>query len=418
MSQISPHLPGYDRSPSLVPEPTGLLIVGNRVTQPTTDRQVRLSLVIPTYCEGDNIQQMIAELSQMLDRVLRDEYELIVVDDDSPDLTWKIALDLCWDYPQLRVIRRQHQRGLSTAVIRGWQVAHGEILGVIDADLQHPPETVLNLIADINKGADLAVASRHVDLGGVSDWSLRRRVLSRGAQVLGLVILPGVVSRVSDPMSGYFLVRREAIAEKPLSPIGYKILIEILAQGKIRWIAEVGYVFQERLEGASKVTWKQYVEYLQHLIRLRLSLWPVQRFLRFGVVGFSGVFVDLGMFYLFRNLGLGLTPSVILSGEIAIVNNFLWNDRWTFADLANQQRSWAKGFKRFLKFNIICLAGLVLNATIVNILSRGLGMNEYLGKLIAIALVTFWNFWVNLKLSWRVTQVDGEVRLNRKRSKN
>ncbi|EAW38930.1 glycosyltransferase family 2 protein [Lyngbya sp. PCC 8106] len=407
MSQIHPDLPSPSQSPSLVCEPTGLLVIGNPVTQSTPDhRNIRLSLVIPTYCESENIQQMIAGLSQMLDRVLRDEYELIVVDDDSPDLTWKTANDLCWVYPQLRVMRRQYQRGLSTAVIRGWQVANGEILGVIDADLQHPPETLLQLWAEIHKGADLAVASRHVDNGGVSDWSLGRRFLSRGAQVLGLVILPGVVSRVSDPMSGYFLVRREAIAEKPLSPIGYKILIEVLAQGHSRWIAEVGYVFQERLEGASKVTWKQYIEYLQHLIRLRLTLWPVKRFLRFGVVGLSGVFVDLTMFYLFRHLGLGLTLSVILSGEIAIVNNFLWNDRWTFADLTHQQRSWTKGFKRFLKFNIICLTGLVLNAIIVNLLSRGLGMNEYLAKLIAIALVTFWNFWVNLKLSWRVTQVD------------
>jgi dolichol-phosphate mannosyltransferase len=252
----------------------------------------------------------------------------------------------------------------------------------------------------------LAVGSRHVDNGGVSDWSLRRRFLSRGAQVLGLVILPGVMSRVSDPMSGYFLVRREAIAEKVLSPIGYKILIEILAQGTIHWIAEVGYVFQERAEGASKVTWKQYIEYLQHLIQLRLVLWPIQRFLRFGVVGFSGVFVDITTFYLLRNLGLGLTLSVILSGEIAIVNNFLWNDRWTFADLTHQQHSWTQGLKRFLKFNLICLTGLVLNAIIVNILSRGLGINEYLAKLIAIAIVTFWNFWVNLKLSWRVTDVD------------
>ncbi|WP_413160664.1 glycosyltransferase [Capilliphycus salinus ALCB114379] len=416
MSQIYPNFPSHCQFSHLVPEPTGALIVPRQIVtpSPTDPSNIQLSLVVPTYCESENIQQTIAQLSQMLDRVLPDEYELIIVDDDSPDLTWKIALDLCCDYPQLRVMRRQQQRGLSTAVIRGWQVARGKILGVIDADLQHPPETVLNLIADINKGADLAVASRHVDNGGVSDWSLKRRFLSRGAQVLGLVILPGVLSRVSDPMSGYFLVRREAIAEQVLCPIGYKILIEILAQGKICWIAEVGYVFQERSEGASKVTWKQYFEYLQHLIRLRLRLWPVQRFLRFGVVGFSGVFVDLGMFYLFRHLGLGLTVSVILSGEMAIVNNFLWNDRWTFADLSHQQRSWAKGFKRFLKFNIICLAGLVLNATIVNILSRGLGMNEYLGKLIAIAIVTFWNFWVNLKLSWRVTEVDEEVRLNRR----
>ncbi|MEL7037389.1 MAG: glycosyltransferase family 2 protein [Cyanobacteria bacterium J06592_8] len=416
MSQISPNFSSSCQSlANQVLEPTGLLIIENNSTNRTTQPEsIQLSLVVPTYCESENIQDMIQQVSQLLDRVLLGEYELIVVDDDSPDLTWKIAQDLCLDYPQLRVMRRQQERGLSTAVIRGWQVARGNILGVIDADLQHPPETLLQLLAEINKGADLALASRHVENGGVSDWSLGRRFLSRGAQVLGLIILPGVVSRVSDPMSGYFLIRREAIAEKPLSPVGYKILIEVLAQGKSRWIAEVGYVFQERLEGASKVTWKQYVEYLQHLIQLRLKLWPIQKFLRFGVVGFSGLFVDFSIFYLLRYLGLGLTLSVIFSGEIAIFNNFLWNDLWTFAEVSRQQRSFGKTFKRFLKFNMICLTGLVLNATIVSVLYQSLGTNEYVAKLIAIAIVTFWNFWVNLKLSWRVTEVDSDVRLNGK----
>ncbi|MDY7022446.1 MAG: glycosyltransferase family 2 protein [Cyanobacteriota bacterium] len=416
MSQISPNSSSFCQSlANQVLEPTGVLIIENNNTNRTNQPEnIQLSLVIPSYCESENIQDMIQQVSQLLDRVLLGEYELIVVDDDSPDLTWKIAQDLCLDYPQLRVMRRQQERGLSTAVIRGWQVARGNILGVIDADLQHPPETLLQLLAEINKGADLALASRHVENGGVSDWSLGRRFLSRGAQVLGLIILPGVVSRVSDPMSGYFLIRREAIAEKPLSPVGYKILIEVLAQGKSRWIAEVGYVFQERLEGASKVTWKQYVEYLQHLIQLRLKLWPIQKFLRFGVVGFSGLFVDFSIFYLLRYLGLGLTLSVIFSGEIAICNNFLWNDLWTFAEVSHQQRSFGKTFKRFLKFNMICLTGLVLNATIVSVLYQSLGTNEYVAKLIAIAIVTFWNFWVNLKLSWRVTEVDSDVRLNRK----
>jgi dolichol-phosphate mannosyltransferase len=120
---------------------------------------------------------------------------------------------------------------------------------VIDADLQHPPEVLLQLWNEIQRGADLAVASRHVEGGGVSDWSVARRFLSRGAQTLGLMILPGVIGRVSDPMTGYFLVRRACIAGKTLSPLGYKILIEVLGRGNIRWIGEVGYVFQERQAG-------------------------------------------------------------------------------------------------------------------------------------------------------------------------
>lgn len=368
--------------------------------------QLQFSLVIPTYNERHNLEILIEQLRQLLDRLLSHDYELIVVDDDSPDRTWEVAQRLADTYPQVRALRRQGERGLSTAVIRGWQLARGQVLGVIDADLQHPPEILEQLWQQIERGADLALASRHVDGGGVSDWSLSRRILSRGAQLVGLILLPGVVGRVSDPMSGFFMVRRSAIAERFLDPVGYKILIEVLGRGDISWIGEVGYVFQEREQGQSKVTWKQYLEYLQHLGKLRLDLLPVQRFLRFGLVGLTGVAVDLAVFYVLRERWqLGLTRSAMLSAEVAILNNFYWNDRWTFYDLSRQQRGWRKQLKRLLKFNIVCLAGLILNVLIVNILFNLLGVNDYLAKLLAIALVTLWNFSINLKLSWRVTDV-------------
>lgn len=388
---------------SLISVPKDSLIILPLKETPTC----KFSLILPTYKEGDNIEKIIKILTELLDDIIPNNYELIVVDDDSPDFTWKIAQDLTPEYSQLRVMRRTEEKGLSTAVIRGWQVANGEILGVIDADLQHPPEVLLQLWGEITRGADLAVASRHVEGGGVSEWSVMRRFLSRGAQMLGLIILPEVISRVSDPMSGYFLVRRDAIANKTLSPVGYKILIEVVGRGKIRWIGEVGYVFREREAGESKVTWQQYVEYIQHLLKLRFSLWQIERFIRFGVVGFSGVFVDMGIFYVLRKvLELGLTRSAIFSAEIAIFNNFLWNDLWTFGDISRKQKGFKKQVKRFLKFQIICLAGLILNVLIVNVLFNIFHLNEFIAKLIAIALVTVWNFWFNLKLSWRVTEVE------------
>jgi dolichol-phosphate mannosyltransferase len=104
-------------------------------------------------------------------------------------------------------------------------------------------------------------------------------------------------------------------------------------------------------------------------------------------------------------LGLPVTRSKILAGEVAIVNNFLWNDMWTFADVSTQQRQWRQRLKRFLKFNMICLAGLVLNVLVLNLVLNFLIPNPYIANLIAIAVATVWNFWVNLKLSWRVTQV-------------
>jgi dolichol-phosphate mannosyltransferase len=376
-----------------------------------------LSLVIPTYNESRNIDRLLALLSALLDAMLLHDYELIVVDDDSPDRTGQIAEGLRDRYPQLQVIRRQSERGLSTAVIRGWQAASGEVLGVIDGDLQHPPEILAKLLFEIRQGADLAVASRHVEGGGVSRWSLVRRLLSRGAQVLGLVILPGVLGRLTDPMSGYFLVKRSAIAHCPLSPVGYKILIEVVGRGHISQIAEVGYVFQERQAGASKVTWRQYRDYLRHLLRLRLSSgrmgrlaqrvnFPIARFLRFGFVGLSGVGIDMGLLYLFHTIwGFALTRSAIFAAEFAILNNFFWNDRWTFGDLAKQQRSVGKALKRLLKFNLVCLMGVVLKILLLNLLYNQLGINAYLANLVAIAIVTVWNFWINLKLNWRVTEL-------------
>ncbi|ELR98341.1 polyprenol monophosphomannose synthase [Gloeocapsa sp. PCC 73106] len=257
------NLPSSD---ALTPVPSGSLTIA-----PLSTNFLKLSLVIPTYNEGENIQAIIKSLSESLDRAIWGAYELIVVDDDSSDQTWQLALDLLSQYPQLRVMRRTQEKGLSTAVIRGWQVARGEILGVIDADLQHPPLVLLKLIANIEAGADLAVASRHLQGGGFGQWNWFRRFLSKGAQILGLLILPEVLSRLSDPMSGYFLVRRSAIAGIKMSPIGYKILIEVTARGRIRKIAEAGYIFQERHAGVSKVTWRQYLEYLQHLSKLRAA---------------------------------------------------------------------------------------------------------------------------------------------------
>jgi dolichol-phosphate mannosyltransferase len=388
---------------ALLDVPSGPLRIGSA---PAGDSEpVRLSVIVPTYNEAKNIGELVGRLCELLDPKFGAGYEIIVVDDDSPDRTWDLAQGLGQRHPRVRVMRRTQERGLSTAVVRGWQAARADVLGVIDADLQHPPEIVLELWSLIERGADVAVASRHIDGGGVSDWALHRRVLSRAAQVLGLAILPGVVGRVSDPMSGYFMLKRPCVQGVTLNPLGYKILIEILGRARVRWIGEAPYVFRERSEGASKVTWKVYVEYFRHLLRLRLATLPLTRFARFAAVGFSGVIVDMGLLFLLSDpstLGWGLTRSKLLAAEAAIINNFLWNDSWTFADVSRHQRELTQRLRRFAKFQLICLAGLVLNTLLLNVLFNVFGMNRYLANAIAIAAVTGWNFWVNVKLSWRV----------------
>jgi dolichol-phosphate mannosyltransferase len=386
-------------SANLLKNPQGPL----QIPAPTQD-EILLSLILPTYQESQNIPAIVQQLTSKLDTIIPAAYELIVVDDDSPDRTWSIALELTETYPQLRVIRRTDERGLATAVVRGWQAARGEILGVIDADLQHPPEILGQLWQAMTQGADLAMASRNVEGGGVSEWSILRRILSRGAQILGLLVLPEVIGRVSDPMSGYFLVRKSAIANRVLSPLGYKILVETVGRGQIDKITEVGYEFQERHSGDSKVTAQQYIEYILHLLRLRLA--RSRRFLTFLAVGLSGLVVDMTILYLLtdqQTLHWPLTRSKILAAEVAIINNFLWNDRWTFGDMAAQQQGRRQKLRRFTKFNLVCLMGLGINVLILNIIYNWVIPNQYIANLMAIVAATLWNFWINLKLSWRVT---------------
>ena len=132
---------------------------------------IRLSLIVPTYNESRNLEELLRQLTAVLEPRLSGEYEIVVVDDDSPDGTWAVAMRLAERWPAVRVMRRRSEKGLSTAVIRGWQVARGEVLAVIDADLQHPPEVLARLWEAVKAGADLAVASRRAEGGGVSDWA-------------------------------------------------------------------------------------------------------------------------------------------------------------------------------------------------------------------------------------------------------
>jgi len=299
-------------------------------------------------------------------------------------------------------------------VIRGWQASSGRILGVMDADLQHPPEVIARLYAAILDGATVAVGSRVAAGGGVSDWSLMRRVISRTAQLIGLVILPEVVGRVGDPMSGCFLLRRSALAGARLNPTGYKVLIEVLARGNVPRIAEVGYVFRERQMGSSKVSSRIYLEYLQHLLQLRIALLLKNSFVRFCLVGSCGVLVDMLTLYLLSDpstLHWGLTRSKIIGAELALISNFLMNDAWTFAARIGANRGARAKFQRFLKFNVLCGLGLVLNILILNVLFNRLGMDRYLANAIAIMVVTVWNYSLNLKLGWRTSSVDAVSRV-------
>jgi dolichol-phosphate mannosyltransferase len=223
------------------------------------------SLVVPTYNERFNIGPLIGRIEEALKQKPFD-FEIIVVDDNSPDETWRRAQEMAREDSHLQVIRREGSRGLATAVVEGWKAAKGEILGVMDADMQHPPELLPDLLDPILMGrADIVIGSRHVSGGSVGKWNLPRRSVSRGASAIAFMMLPQILRPVRDPMSGFFLVKRVVIDLALLRPTGYKILLEILAKGKYRRVVEVPYVFEERKNGKSKLGPKQYLEFLIHL---------------------------------------------------------------------------------------------------------------------------------------------------------
>jgi dolichol-phosphate mannosyltransferase len=209
-------------------------------------------------------------------------------------------------------------------------------------------------------------------------------------------------------MSGCFLVRRSAITATELKPLGYKILLEVIGRGRIGRISEVGYVFREREQGESKVSWRLYLEYLRHLFRLRMATLPASEFLRFVIVGMTGVAVDMGFLFILSDpsmLARSLGISKFIGGETAIFNNFCWNDVWTFKKAASSQRSWSRRAARFLKFNAVCGAGLVLAVVLLTVQVRYLGVNRYVANAISIGLVTLWNFALSKKFSWSAPKI-------------
>ncbi len=231
----------------------------------------KLSLVIPTYNESGNIINLCNRVIGLLSQA-GIEFEIIVVDDNSPDGTAGIVEGLCAKEKTVKLINRINKRCLSTAVVAGWAKAEGDILGVIDGDLQHPPETLSHLIKKLrDEKADIAIGSRNVKGGGISRWSVWRRSISWAGTLTSYLLLPDIFFKVKDPMSGYFVMRREVIDGISLNPMGYKILIEVFAKGRYKKVVEVPYIFQERQDKESKAGLRQYLISLVHFIKLSVQ---------------------------------------------------------------------------------------------------------------------------------------------------
>src|SRR5262249_28447599 len=239
----------------------------------------KLGLAIPTLNEAENVSPLLNGLQDAMSAVPVD-YEFIVVDDDSTDGTADVARQYAKRDPRVRVFVRRGKRGLAGAVLYGWAQTDARLLGVIDADLQHPPEVLPKLIAPVMNGNDIAIASRYVASAdnGLADWNRLRAFISRAGTLVTAPLQKKSIG-VKDPLSGFFVVRRECIEGLDLQAEGFKILLEILVRGRIQNPVEIPFHFGLRHAGKSKADFKVALAYFNLLGKLsRYALFgPGQR---------------------------------------------------------------------------------------------------------------------------------------------
>ena len=223
-----------------------------------------LSIVIPTYNEGKNIKNLVTQIDKALASI---NYEIVFVD-DSNDNTPDIIREVSKNFSNIRLEHRENEKGLATAVLRGFQIANGDYLACMDADLQHPPIVLKYMYKAMQSGADFCIPSRLIPGGDDGGLNWYRKFVSGTARKIGQIILP-CLRQISDPTSGLFMFKRDVIKDVTLLPIGWKIMIEVLAMGKYNKVIEIPYRFQQRTAGESKLSGKVTVEYINHLLNLR-----------------------------------------------------------------------------------------------------------------------------------------------------
>jgi dolichol-phosphate mannosyltransferase len=353
-----------------------------------------LTIVIPSYKEAANIPTLLEQIHASL---IDYPYDILVIDDNSPDGTADIVRGLAQQYP-VSVVVRTDKRGLASAVVDGFKLAKGEYVAVMDADLQHPPAVLTQLVKAMTSGADLAVASRYVPGGSVGNWSATRRVISKGAVFLSHLLLPSTRG-IKDPMSGYFMLKRELLSGVDLSPVGYKILLEVICLGRPKRTVEVPFIFENRRAGVTKLSMFTQTDYLRHLFSLMKRTGELARIIKFVVVGLSGTLVNLGLLALLKEkAGIYYLLAGAIAFEVSVIWNFILNDRFTFAD---RKRPGGDFADRLIRFNVTSLGGLLIYIGILAFLTQAFGIYYILSAAIGIVLGFGWNFLVNSSWTWR-----------------
>jgi dolichol-phosphate mannosyltransferase len=316
---------------------------------------MKLSVISPTLNEAENVPRLV----QQLERALGDiDFEILIVDDDSPDQTWSIAEKISLTNPRVRTLRRMQNPGLSVAVIDGFSAAGGDVVACIDADLQHDASILPRMLDELLKGMDVVVGSRHIDGGSTGKWNWLRRLQSWIATRTAQFLL-GI--KLKDPMSGYFLVWRKDFAEvkEQLDGKGFKILLEILANLPRLKIKEVPYTFGPRTHGESKLSSKVILQYLQQLWRLcSTSRHFSVRFVKSAMVGGFGLIINLAVMALVLRLTkMQDWRASAIASLAANVHNYVMMNLQFHPERSHKEFRRLEGYISYL---LVSAAGLVL----------------------------------------------------------
>ncbi|WP_058554112.1 glycosyltransferase family 2 protein [Thiohalocapsa sp. ML1] len=358
-----------------------------------------LSIVVPTFRERDNI-------AALLDRILGVvgdlRWEIVFVDDDSPDGTAAVVRRLAEDDARIRLVHRIHRRGLAGACIEGMLATTAPFVAIMDADLQHDERLIAEMLRALqDEPLDIVIGSRHVGGGSVGAWAESRQLASRVATRLSHFVLK---ADLKDPMSGFFMLRRELIDEvvRDLSGIGFKILLDIFmsARRPLRF-KELPYTFGVRVAGDSKLDSMVATEYILMLLDKTIGRYVPTRFIPFAFIGGLGVFVHMAVLWaLFRGLETTFVAGQAVAALVAMTFNFFLNNLFTYRD--RRLRGWGL-LRGWVSFTLACSVGAVANVGIATYLFHAApagGLWWVASAVAGILVGAVWNYAVTAVYTW------------------
>ena len=346
-----------------------------------------LSLVIPVRNEQENVVNLAQRITVALKHI---PHEILYMDSSTDDTSYFLS-KAAEQFPTVNYIFAP-ELNLAGKVVLGMRLSKGNVIAVMDSDLQHPPEILPDMLSAIQRGTDLVVPSRLIEGGSEEGLSPFRQFTSWAARMAGKSVLKRV-REVSDPTSGFFMLKRHVVDGVDLNPIGWKILMEILVKGKHRTIQEIPYTFEKRKYGRSKFNWREQWNYVRHIGSLMKYDREAIRPLLFGVVGLSGTLINLLAFTTFNALNFPVLVSASLATGLATVTNFALNNTLTWGD-----QKYGRWMIRGMKYIISSSISLMLNLLVLALLDPYIG--HIASDLAGIATAMVLNYVVNNHWTW------------------